>query len=80
MDFQEAKEKASQYFLENRGIDKIGPTYNHPDYYIFYAKEEVEPIGDYGVMINKKTGELSLLTLPSDEGFKILDQATKISG
>ena len=55
-------------------------SWNHPEMWIFYGciGDGRRKAGGHYICINKMTGAVSFISLPSKEGFRILDEAAFI--
>lgn len=65
---------ADEYF-KKQSIKEIGTVLESNEYFIFYQEEKELRIGNFGLKVSKENGELQLFVLPSDENFKILEEA-----
>ena len=78
MKFEDAVKAANEYLLNEDGLP-VSKAYDAQTHWIFYAvSEEGFSIGNAGVKVEKKTGNLADFILPDDENFELLDRANEI--
>ena len=76
--FEEGLAGAKNHYSKTGEI--VTGAWNHPEMWIFYGciGDGRRKAGGHYICINKMTGAVSFISLPSKEGFRILDEAAFI--
>ena len=78
--YKEATAMAEEYFLNNYGWGGIASALESPSEWFFTNGEPGEIVfGGAMIGINKETGEILSVYLPSEEGFARLEDAEEIT-
>ena len=76
--FESAVRAANEYLLEAEGLP-VGRALDAQTHWIFYGVPEGGyAVGNAGVKVDKKSGELEDFILPDDENFELLDKAQEV--
>ena len=76
--FEEGIAAAQEHYAKTG--EKVTGAWDHPQMWIFFGSigDGRRKAGGHYICINKMTGAVSFISLPSKEGFKVLDDAAFI--
>jgi len=80
MKFENACEKAMEYFNSEYGDIGLSPAYDIGDRWVFsgYNAKHETLYGKQSIAIAKDTGEQTIFYLPDEKNFELLDKAIQI--